>query len=130
MRTPAGGSIAQWVFSRSPTAARYLAAAGAERFLLADELQHRPVGDPELTFVLYMTAYGRDVLRGELPGPYREDDARRYARAALIPEELLERPQLDLAHTARALGVPARELAQAAREHQSRRVAAPDPPCA
>ncbi len=64
-----------------------------------------------------MAAYARDVLRGELPGPYSEQQARRYARAALIPEELLERPGLDLAHTARALGVPVEELTHAAREH-------------
>ena len=53
----------------------------------------RPPGDPELTFVLYMCAYAGDVARGELPGPYTDDDARHYARACLIPTELLERPR-------------------------------------
>ncbi len=97
-----------------------LAAAGPSRFLLCDELERRPAGDPELTFVLYMTAYARHVLRGELPGPYSEQQARRYARAALIPEELLEREGLDVEHTARALGVPVEELAHAAREHKKK----------
>ncbi len=95
-----------------------LAAAGPSRFLLSDELLDRPAGDPELTFLLYMTAYARDVLRGELPGPYSDEQARHYARAAMIPDELLERAQLDVAGAARALGVPIEELAQAAREHQ------------
>jgi hypothetical protein len=78
-------------------------------------LESRPVGDPERTFVMFMCAYAGDVLRGELPGPYSDDQARRYARAALIPEELLEpgrqTPRRErLAATAEALGVPAAEL--------------------
>jgi hypothetical protein len=52
---------------------------------LVDQL---PAGDPLLTFVLYMCAYARDVHTGELPGPYTDHDARRFARAALVPEEL------------------------------------------
>jgi hypothetical protein len=40
-------------------------------------------------------------------------DARRFAQAALIPEELLERPLNDLRRTAAALGVPVCELLEA-----------------
>ena len=58
-----------------------------------------------------------------LPGPYTDADARRYARAALIPAELLERPTLDARRTAAALGVPADELQAARDEHPT--VAAP-----
>ncbi len=97
-----------------------LAAASPTRFLLSDELRRRRAGDPELTFVLYMTAFARDIFAGELPGVYSDERARRYARGALIPDELLERPQVDLAHTARALAVPVDELAQAVREHETR----------
>jgi hypothetical protein len=43
-----------------------------------------------------MCAYALDVAAGVLPGPYNEGDARRYARACLIPDELLERPWLPL----------------------------------
>ncbi|MGI8411550.1 MAG: hypothetical protein ACR2LV_02565 [Solirubrobacteraceae bacterium] len=92
---------------------RVVACAAPTRFFLAEELERRPVGDPELTFVLYMTAYARDVLIGELSAPYTEENARAYARAALIPDELLERPLLDAGRTARALGVPVEELLRA-----------------
>jgi hypothetical protein len=43
-----------------------------------------------------MCAYAVDVTAGILPGAYNERDARRYARACLIPDELLERPDLSL----------------------------------
>ncbi len=69
-----------------------LAAASPTRFLLSDELRRRRAGDPELTFVLYMTVFAREILAGELPGVYSDERALRYARAALIPDELLERP--------------------------------------
>jgi hypothetical protein len=62
-----------------------VAAATPERFFLADELRARPPGDPETVFVCYMCAYAPEVLTGELPGPYTEHNARRFARAALIP---------------------------------------------
>ena len=80
---------------------------------LADDLRRRPSGDPDLTFVLSMCFYARDVMTGELPGPYSDDSARAYARAALIPDELLERPLADPTRTARALKVPVDELLHA-----------------
>ena len=89
---------------------RAVAACTRERFILAEELEARPAGDPELTFVLFMCLYFRDVAAGQLPGPYRDADARRFARACLIPDELLERRDLPLERAARALGVPAAEL--------------------
>jgi hypothetical protein len=55
-----------------------------------------------------MCAYAGQVLRGELPGAY--DDARVFARACLIPADLLERSELDVERVAAALGVPADEL--------------------
>jgi hypothetical protein len=98
---------------------RIVAAAARSRFLLADELDQRPVGDPERTFVIFMCAHAGDVARGELPGPYTEDDARRYARACLIPVELLDRPELDVDRAAVALRVPADELQAARDEHRA-----------
>ncbi len=89
---------------------RVVAAATAERSLLSDELEHRPVGDPERTFVIYMCLYARDIATGDLPGPYTDQRARRFARACLIPAELAERPGLDTARVAAALGVPEHEL--------------------
>jgi hypothetical protein len=102
---------------------RLVACATARRFFLCDELDRRHPGDPERTFVTFMCAYAGDVLRGDLPGPYRDERARAYARAALIPEELLERPCLDVARTALALGVPTLELANAIQDSRRRRAA-------
>jgi hypothetical protein len=92
---------------------RTVAAATPRRFFLADELLERPPGDPETVFVCFMCAYARDVLDGQLPGPYTEARARRFAQAALIPGELLGRPNLNIAHSASALRVPETELADA-----------------
>jgi hypothetical protein len=38
-----------------------------------------------------MCAYATDIAQGLLPGPFDTADTCRYARAFLIPEELLER---------------------------------------
>jgi len=95
---------------------RLLAAATAARFYLSDRLEH---GDPvERSFVPLMCAYARDVITGQLPGPYSEDGARRYARYCLLAPgcgELLERPHVDIPRTAHALGVPEAELRAALR---------------
>jgi hypothetical protein len=64
-----------------------------------------------------MCAYAADVATGELPGPYIDADARRFARACLIPTELLERPRLDIDRVAAALRVPRDELEAARIEH-------------
>jgi hypothetical protein len=64
-----------------------------------------------------MRAYAGDVLAGVLPGPYGDEDARRYARACLVPVELLERAELDVDRAARALRIPSRELLAARAEH-------------
>jgi hypothetical protein len=98
---------------------RVVACATATCVFLADELRRRPAGDPEVTFVLFMCCYARDVMTGELAGRYSDVNARAYARAALIPEELLERPLADPGRTARALGVPVDELLQARSAHEA-----------
>ncbi len=95
---------------------RPVACATATRFFLADDVERLPAGDPLLTFVLYMCAYAHDVLTGELPGPYTDHNARRFARAALVPEELADPDRLahthrNLEQTAHALKLPAGELA-------------------
>jgi hypothetical protein len=99
---------------------RTVAAATHTRFFLAEALDQRPAGDPERTFVIFMCAYAGDVLSGVLPGPYSDEDARRYARACLVPPELLERAQLDVERAARALRVPVDELRTARAEHAER----------
>jgi hypothetical protein len=93
---------------------KLVACATGTRCILSGELDSRPAGDSETTFVLYMCAYAGDVLRGELPGPYTDQRAREFARAALIPEELLERPCPDPQRTSIALGIPLWELTASA----------------
>ena len=97
---------------------RPVACATATRFFLSDDLERLPAGDPLLTFVMYMCAYAHDVLTGEVPGPYTDHDARQFARAALVPEELADLDRIahthrNLQRTARALKLPAAELATA-----------------
>jgi len=92
---------------------RLVAAATPTRFFLADELLERPPGDPETVFVCYMCAYARETLTGAIDRDYCERDARRFAQAALIPEELLEREHINTAHAAATLAIPADELADA-----------------
>jgi hypothetical protein len=97
---------------------RPVACATATRFFLADDLDRLPAGDPVLTFVIYMCAYARDVLTGELTGPYTDRNARQFARAALVPEELADPDRIahthrNLQRTALALKLPAAELAAA-----------------
>jgi hypothetical protein len=96
---------------------RVAAACTGECFLLADDLAYRPSSDPELVFVVMLCSYASDIARGLLPGPYDHEVARRYARAVLIPDELLERLDLDVDRAATALGVPADELRAARDEH-------------
>ena len=79
---------------------------------------------PTLTFVVFMCFYAADVLNGELRGPYRDCDARLFARLALIPGELVERPVLNVEHVAAALGIPARALHAARRDARQRDAAA------
>jgi hypothetical protein len=61
-----------------------------------------------------MCLYACEVLNGLREGPYREQDARAYARSMLIPPELLEPPRplpvANAVQTAEALGVPLHEL--------------------
>lgn len=97
---------------------RTVAACTAREFFLCERLLQQPSQDPERTFVVLMCAYAGQVLRGELPGPYRTADARRYARACLTPAELLERPGLDLARAANALRIPIDELRAVRDDHR------------
>ena len=88
--------------SRSPTAGA--SCVQPARLVLADDLGQRTPGDPELASVVMMCADASDVERGVLPGPYDAADACRYARAARIPGELLERPALHIDRAAAGFG--------------------------
>jgi hypothetical protein len=48
---------------------------------VCDEL---PAGHPRLRMLIYMARYAQLIADGERPGPYSDEDAQRFARAALI----------------------------------------------
>jgi len=98
---------------------RLVACATATHVFLAEDLERRLAGDLELTFVAFMCFYAHDGLTGALPHErYSDERARTYARAALVPDEILERRLPDPRRTARALGVPVNELLQAHCDHR------------
>ena len=68
-----------------------VALAGPRRTDLVGELPDLPAGDPDARFALRMTYYAQLVARGELPGPYTDQDAQRFARVALIDPDQLAR---------------------------------------
>ena len=101
---------------------RLVAVATSTRFFLSDELEDRTDQD-DLGMVVFMCAYAIDIATGQLPGPYRDKDARRYARCCLLAPgsgELLEREGLDIPRAARALGIPTDELCAEIAEHRQR----------
>src|SRR4051794_29249364 len=65
------------------------AVSEARIHILAPWLLGRRGGDPELRFVAMMCAYAGQVMRGAVPGPYRDEFAEEWARAALIGDEEL-----------------------------------------
>jgi hypothetical protein len=63
-----------------------VAVAGATRFHLAPQLAELDDRHPLVMFVAVMCAYAERVRREQLPGPYTEDEAQLFARAALIDD--------------------------------------------
>ena len=67
-----------------------VALVGPRRTDLVGKLPSLPAGHPDARFALHKIAYAQLVSAGELPGPYQDDTAERFARAALIdPLELV-----------------------------------------
>ena len=62
-----------------------VALAARARFWLAAHIEALPTGHPDKQHVCFMALYARDVLIGQLPGPYSDDDADRFAHRALKP---------------------------------------------
>ena len=56
-----------------------------------------------------------------MPGPYTDEGARAYARECLIPDELLDRDDLDVESVAAWLRVPEGELRLALAERSALR---------
>ena len=62
---------------------RPAALAAPTRFWLAAHIEALPAGHPHKMHVCFMALYAREILTGEMPGPYRDEDAERFARLAL-----------------------------------------------
>jgi hypothetical protein len=63
---------------------RLVALAAPRRFWLAADIEALPDSHPRKRLVALMVLYARDVLTGELPSPYRDEDAERFAYLALL----------------------------------------------
>ncbi len=88
------------------------AAAGPTRFYLAPRIAALPDGHPTKRVVAFMCAYAREILTGKLPAPYRDQDAERFARAALIdPGTFTRYPRATDEQLAGFLGVPVEQVA-------------------
>jgi hypothetical protein len=90
---------------------RPVALAAPTRVWLATHIDALPPGHPRKRLVAFMALYARDILTGQLPGPYRDADAERFARLALIDPDIIARhPRATDGELARRLGVPLEQL--------------------
>jgi len=62
---------------------RPIALVNARHTTLLGPAAEPPTSNPRLRLHLYMAHYAQLIARAELPGPYRDHDAERYAQAAL-----------------------------------------------
>lgn len=96
---------------------RTVALASHERFWLSAHIEALPAGDPTTRLVTYMALFARDVLTGELPGPYSDERARSFARLALVePVAYHAHRRHRDRELAAALGLPIAEIPAVRRE--------------
>ena len=99
---------------------RTAALASRERFWLAAHIAALPDGDPTKRLVTLMALYARDVLTGELPGPYSDERARSFARLALVdPAAYRAHRRCRDPELAALLGLPVAEIALVRREQHT-----------
>lgn len=60
-----------------------VARAGAQRVWLALDIEALPDGHPRKRLVAFMALFARDILLGDLPGPYSDERALAFAYAAI-----------------------------------------------
>jgi hypothetical protein len=90
---------------------RAAARAGAERLWLAAHIEALPDGDVVRRLVAFMGLYARDILHGELPGPYSDTRALTFARLALVdPNTYAAHHAEGDAQLADALGLPVDQI--------------------
>lgn len=99
---------------------RPAALAARERFWLAAHVEALPDGHPTKRLVAFMALYARDVLAGELPAPYSDERARRFARLALVEPLTYEaHHQLADNQLAAVLRLPLAEMPHVRREQHA-----------
>ncbi len=62
---------------------RPAALAAPDRFWLAAHIEALPRAHPTKCHVCFMAVYARDVLTGQMPGPYTDHNADRFAHLVL-----------------------------------------------
>jgi hypothetical protein len=67
------------------------ALVGMRRLSFLGDTRHLPPGHPVVRVVAYMAYYAQLILGEQLPGPYTDPDAERFARYALIDAGELRR---------------------------------------
>ena len=72
-----------WTPPPSPRPGAPVALASRDRFWLAAAVQALPDGHPRRIQVALMALHARDVLTGEIPGPYTDANADRFARLVI-----------------------------------------------
>ena len=88
-----------------------VALAGRERFWLAAHIEALPDGHPTKRLVAFMALFARDVLTGDLPGPYSDHRARTFARLALVEPVAYQAHRRRSDHElADVLGLPVAEI--------------------
>jgi hypothetical protein len=97
------------------------ALVGIRRLSFLGDVRHLPSGHPLVRVVAYMAYYAQLVLREDLPGPYADGDAERFARYALIEtDELRRRRDASDDVLAVQLAVPVEQIAAARLEGDDR----------
>lgn len=92
---------------------RPVALATAERFWLLDDVEALPAGDPLKNWACLLCLYARDVLTGQLPGPYTPGKAAFFARACLMPDaDFLPVAHVADARLAAYFNVPLEQIAE------------------
>ncbi len=90
---------------------RPAALAAPTRVWLAAHIEALPTGHPRKRFVAFMAFYARDILTDNIPGPYSDKNAERFARLVLIdPAVIAAHPDADDKQLAQLLQVPVEQL--------------------
>jgi hypothetical protein len=90
------------------------ALVGPTRFSFLGDVRRLPPGHPIVRMVTHMGYYAQLVLTGQLPGPYTNKDAERFARFALIDlDELVWRKNQTDDELAGLFRVPPQQVAEA-----------------